>query len=257
MILLIILMAGFVLWVLATRVFKQLYLNTRFYIAGGVVVFIFILAFFYPLVMLPAKVLFASCTVLLLADIAFLFLSRNKPMAKRIIAERMSNGDANPVLLLVKNNYTFIVRADVIDEMPQQFQVRNYQWKEKFKPGEEKELRYILRPLERGEYHFGNIIVLASSLLGLLGRKFEIEAQQSVPVYPSFIQMRKYELIAQTAQNNEMGNKRLRKIGHSMEFEKIKEYVRGDDIRTINWKATARRSTLMVNTFTDERSQQV
>jgi uncharacterized protein (DUF58 family) len=42
-----------------------------------------------------------------------------------------------------------------------------------------------------------------------------------------------------------------------MEFEQIKEYVRGDDYRTINWKATARKGDLMVNNFTDERSQQI
>src|SRR5204863_4089375 len=47
------------------------------------------------------------------------------------------------------------------------------------------------------------------------------------------------------------------KIGHSMEFEQIKEYVSGDDIRTINWKATARKSSIMVNNYSDEKSQQV
>jgi uncharacterized protein (DUF58 family) len=56
---------------------------------------------------------------------------------------------------------------------------------------------------------------------------------------------------------SEAGVKRMRKLGHSMEFEQIKEYVRGDDYRTINWKATARKGDLMVNNFTDERSQQI
>jgi len=49
----------------------------------------------------------------------------------------------------------------------------------------------------------------------------------------------------------------VRRLGHSMEFEQIKEYVRGDDYRTINWKATARKDALMVNNYTDERSQQI
>jgi len=53
------------------------------------------------------------------------------------------------------------------------------------------------------------------------------------------------------------GSQRLRKIGQSMEFEQIKDYVTGDDIRTINWKATARRGLLMVNNYVDEKSQQV
>ena len=108
-----------------------------------------------------------------------------------------------------------------------------------------------------GEYHFGRIIMYIRSLLGLIKRRHNIEAGQTVPVYPSFMQMRKYELLSQTTIQTEQGNKRMRKIGHSMEFEQIKEYVRGDDIRTVNWKATARKSSLMVNNFTDEKSQQV
>jgi uncharacterized protein (DUF58 family) len=53
------------------------------------------------------------------------------------------------------------------------------------------------------------------------------------------------------------GLKKIRRIGHTMEFEQIKEYVPGDDIRTINWKATSKRNQLMVNQFQDERSQNV
>ena len=78
-----------------------------------------------------------------------------------------------------------------------------------------------------------------------------------VPVYPSYIQMRKYELMAISNRLTEAGIKKIRRIGHNMEFELIKEYVSGDDYRTINWKATARKPSLMVNHFQDERSQQV
>jgi len=93
--------------------------------------------------------------------------------------------------------------------------------------------------------------------MGLIMRRHNIEAAATIPVYPSFMQMRKYELLSQTTVQTEHGNKRMRKIGHSMEFEQIKEYVRGDDRRTINWKATARKGSLMVNNYTDEKSQQV
>ena len=71
------------------------------------------------------------------------------------------------------------------------------------------------------------------------------------------MQMRRYHLLAVSNRLQEAGIKRVRKLGHSMEFEQIKEYVRGDDFRTINWKATARKETLMINNYTDERSQQI
>ncbi|HET9056166.1 MAG TPA: DUF58 domain-containing protein [Chitinophagaceae bacterium] len=257
MLLFLILLAGFIFWFIANKIFKPFFLKSRFYVAGSLLVFLFVLAFFFPFLFLPSKILFGLFIGLLLADTAFIFLWRQAPSAKRLIAERMSNGDVNLVSVSVTNNYPFVVIAEIIDEIPQQFQVRNYLWKEKFAPGEEKTFSYTLRPLERGEYHFGNIIILVNSLMGLVSRRYVIKAAQMIPVYPSFVQMRRYELLAATAQNNEAGNKQLRKIGHSLEFEKIKEYVRGDDIRTINWKATARRGNLMVNTFTDERSQQV
>lgn len=78
-----------------------------------------------------------------------------------------------------------------------------------------------------------------------------------VPVFPSYIQMRKYELLAISNRLTETGIKKIRRIGHNLEFEQIKKYVAGDDIRTINWKATARKNDLMVNHYQDERMQQV
>ena len=69
--------------------------------------------------------------------------------------------------------------------------------------------------------------------------------------------MRKYELMAISNRLVELGIKKIRKIGHNLEMESIKEYVVGDDYRTINWKATARKGELMVNNYQDEKSQQV
>jgi len=91
----------------------------------------------------------------------------------------------------------------------------------------------------------------------LVKRRYIFPARKTVKVYPSYIQMRRYQLLAVSNRLQEAGVKRIRKLGHSMEFEQIKEYVRGDDFRTINWKATARKDALMVNNYTDERSQQI
>jgi uncharacterized protein (DUF58 family) len=78
-----------------------------------------------------------------------------------------------------------------------------------------------------------------------------------VPNYPSFLQLRKYMLMAFSNKLLEYGLKKIRRIGHTMEFEQIKDYVPGDDIRNINWKATAKRNQLMVNQYQDERSQPI
>jgi uncharacterized protein (DUF58 family) len=93
--------------------------------------------------------------------------------------------------------------------------------------------------------------------MGLVERRFVQDYPMKVPVYPSIIQMKQYELKAFNRVTNQKGIKKIRKIGHSYEFEQIKNYVKGDDYRSINWKATGRQGNLMVNQFEDERAQQI
>jgi uncharacterized protein (DUF58 family) len=88
-------------------------------------------------------------------------------------------------------------------------------------------------------------------------RRITALEERCVPVYPSIIQMKKYELKTFARTASEHGVKKVRRIGHSYEFEHIKPYLRGDDYRSINWKATGRKAQLMVNQYEDEKSQQV
>jgi uncharacterized protein (DUF58 family) len=99
--------------------------------------------------------------------------------------------------------------------------------------------------------------VYVKSPLGLISRRYSFNQAETLPVYPSFLQMRKYELMAISNNLSELGIKKIRRLGHSLEFEQVKAYVTGDDYRTINWKATARRGELMTNSYTDEKSQHV
>ncbi len=234
-----------------------LYLTARFYLAAGIIIVLFIASFFVPELFSFIKILFFIFIALIITDYIFLFLSSKPPTARRVTADRFSNGDDNKVELQVKNNMRFKVEMEIIDELPVQFQERNWHLNNRFNATELKYIFYKLRPVIRGEYHFGRIILYVSSMLGLLKRRHNIDAAETISVYPSYLQMRKYELLSQTTIQAEHGNKRMRKIGHSMEFEQIKEYVRGDDIRSVNWKATARKGSLMTNNYTDERSQQV
>ena len=193
----------------------------------------------------------------LLTDGILLYRTRKGLHGYRFTPERLSNGDENELQIHVENFYPFAISLQVIDEIPHQFQKRDFNFELKLKPGEPKVLRYFLRPVKRGEYSFGAVNAYVSSPLGLISRRFRFSADALVPVYPSYIQMRKYELMAISNRLTETGIKKIRKIGQNMEFELIKEYVSGDDIRTINWKATARKNSLMVNHYQDERSQQV
>ena len=234
----------------------SLFLTTRFYLATGFCAALFVVSFYYPPLFIVPRILFFILVFLTVVDYFFLFFGK-PPSAKRIMADRFSNGDENKITLEIRNNMRFPVRMEIIDELPEQFQKRDELTVTGFKANEQKNIVYTLRPTERGEYDFGKIILYVKSGLGLLMRRHKTDADQIIPVYPSFMQLRKFQLLSSTTIQTEQGSKRMRKMGHSMEFEQIKEYVSGDDIRTINWKATARKSAMMVNNYTDEKSQQV
>jgi uncharacterized protein (DUF58 family) len=239
------------------KYFLDLFLKQRLYIALSGLIVLFIIAFYIPVLEPIAVVAFFVFILFILIDYSILFFSKKAPSARRITAHRFSNGDENPVEIIVKNEFSFPVHVTVIDELPEQLQIRNWKRKLNLKPRQQKKIRWNLKPLQRGEYHFGNIHLFISSPLKLITRRFTTEATQTIAVYPSFMQLHKHELFSRTTLQSESGNQKMRKIGQSMEFEQIKEYVSGDDIRALNWKASARKGGLMVNSFMEERSQQV
>ncbi len=236
---------------------KPLFFTPLFYYVLGLLSIFFIASWFWQVNIIVAKVLTAVFGLLVLIDYLFLFVFGKGIVVNRIIADRLSNGDKNKVGLDVVNKNGFTVDLDLKEELPAQFQVRDNEFKLKLKRNESSQINYFLMPLERGIYNFGNVVVMMKSLLGLVMRKITASMEEDIAVYPSFMQMRKFELLAHSAYTPSQGSKRMRKIGHSMEFEQIKEYVPGDDVRTLNWKATARKNSLMVNHYMDERSQQV
>jgi uncharacterized protein (DUF58 family) len=240
------------------KVLRPLYLNNRLFIAITIVVFCFIASFISGGWLVEiSKALFFILVAIMITDAILLFRFRKGVVGHRVTPEKLSNGDANELTIHLQNFYPVITDLTVIDEIPHQFQRRDLNFKVTVRAGEKKVIQYSLRPVKRGEYSFGSVNVFASSPLALLSRRFKFSADALVPVYPSYIQMRKYELMAISNRLTEAGIKKIRRVGHNREFELIKEYVSGDDFRTVNWRATARKNTVMVNHYQDERSQQV
>ncbi|MGB3142705.1 MAG: DUF58 domain-containing protein [Maribacter sp.] len=207
--------------------------------------------------MIVAKSAFYIGITFLLLDVILLFFSKGSITAERVVSDKLSNGDENPIQLQFQNQYLFSVKVKIIDELPFQFQKRDFEYQSQLKTGEKKFFKYTVRPTERGVYSFGNLNIFASSPVGFLTKKFIYTQHKKVPVYPSFLQLRKYDLLAFSNRLLEHGLKKIRRIGHTMEFEQIKDYIQGDDIRNINWKATAKKGQLMVNQFQDEKSQPI
>ena len=233
-----------------------MYLKKRFYIVATIIILLTAAGHFAPTLFVVGKVLLWLFVAATVADIALLWHRRGM-YASRLCADRFSNGDDNDVRIRLESSFPFAVRLSVIDEAPHIFQRRDIAFAVDLRPREGKTIRYTLRPTRRGVYGFGRVRVFVSTRLGLVERRFTQGEAKDVTVYPSFLHFRQYELLAISDNLTETGAKRIRRPGNHTEFEHIQEYIPGDDFRTINWKASARRHQLMVNIYQDERSQRV
>ncbi len=236
---------------------KEFFLSTRLLIILISLTLLFVISFAYP-------VLFAFCKVALyfvisavFIDTFLLFSKKEGISSERKTPEKLSNGDENSVELIFKNNFSFKIYGKVLEEFPVELQKRNTTFSLTLPASRSISLQYNIRPQTRGEYHYGITNIIGKTFIGLVERNFRTGKEETIKVYPSFLQMKKYALLAFSNNLQLAGAKKIRRLGQNKEYEQIKEYVLGDDIRSINWKATARRDMLMVNQYQDEKSQQV
>ncbi len=238
--------------------FKSLYLGKRLFYAIAIIAVLFLLSYWfhplYPIVWLCAWGILIIC----IFDIAWLYnRQRSGILAQRNLPEKFSNSDFNAVPIRIENRHAFEVFIEIIDEIPIQFQKRDFLKKIRIPKKSTFDFEYALRPVKRGEYQFGSLHIYVMTRIQFIKRRHSFDTAAMVKVYPSFIQMKKYDFLAVDRSSTQFGLKKIRRIGHTMEFEQIKEYVMGDDIRTINWKATAKKGTLMINQFQDQKSQPI
>lgn len=236
----------------------RLFFSKWFYMSLGAVASALALGQYIHLSFVIGLIALGLLTLLVLIDALALFATPGEQLkARRILDDKLSNGDLNDISIILENHYPQLLDVEVIDELPYQFQHRNFSIRLKLAPRKQQTLTYQVRPTERGEYQFGAVNVLVQSPIHFIIRRFTFSQHQQTKVYPAFKEMRQFEMMAISNRLTEFGIKKVRRIGHQMEFDQIRDYTKGDDYRTINWKATARRSHLMVNQYQEEKSQQV
>tara|TARA_R110002049_G_scaffold150790_2_gene314011 strand:- start:10474 stop:11805 length:1332 start_codon:yes stop_codon:yes gene_type:complete len=239
------------------RFLKSFYIHNTFfwYIAALAALFMtsYWVKWLYPIAWVSTMILIA----LFLFDIYLLYSTKTGIKASRSLPQKLSNSDHNPIKMEFSTSYPFKTGISVVEELPEQFQKRDFEYTSFLVKDIPNLFEYTVRPVERGEYVFGNLNIYTSTPLRIVKRRYLFQKNQMVPVYPSIIQMQQYDFLAISNKLSEFGMKKIRRIGHTQEFEQIKEYVQGDDFRTINWKATAKNSHLMVNQYQDEKSQPI
>lgn len=237
--------------------FKNIYLSRFFFILFFGVVLVFVLAASYSWLLIVAQSLLLLLLGLTLLDVLITFSSKTPITFRREVNERLNLGDANKVKLILTNTTNQPVGFRLYEGFPVEMQERSKAYIGLVLPQKTKEFEYTFTPKTRGEFEFRDVFLLMSSVFNLISRRIELKATQKIHVYPSVLQLKKYELLVFQQQKVSVGIKKIRRLGNNSEFEQIKNYVQGDEIKKINWKATSRTNNLMVNQYQEEKSQQI
>jgi len=217
---------------------KNIYLTNRFFWSFGGLILLFCLSFALPILFPIAQTLLVLGLIITLLDASLLFNKKVKITSQRQLPKLLSLGDSNKVVLQIENPSNLTVKATIIEELPAQFQKRNFEIVQNLVGGAAETIQYELTPVVRGEYEFGYTNIFLETFIGFIKRKISGSEKVVIPVYPSIIQMKEMQLKASSRLSYQEGIKKVRRLGHSYEFEQIKNYVRGDDYRSINWKAS-------------------
>lgn len=187
---------------------------------------------------------------LTLADVSK--VKTNEVEVKRFPLDRFSVGRDNLIRLAIESAH-HKASVQIKDFYPQQFSVSTDTLKIILPPNTTEELTYTLNPDSRGEYEWGDIQVRQLGNWGLAWRDWKIPAKEKVVIYPDLVGLR--SLSIRLSLENTGAMRQARRLGQGTEFAELQEYRTGDDIRLIDWKATARRSRPVVRVLEPEQEQ--
>src|SRR5260221_3105807 len=171
---------------------------------------------------------------------------------------KLSLGALNRIVIRVTSRAERPVSVTVRDEVPELFVDRgNSLHTATAFPRESLEFAYMLRPLRRGDFSFGNLNLRWDGPLRFYIRQAAIPAKSPVKVYPDLHEIRKYDLLVRRDQLAEMGLRNVRLRGEGTDFESLRDYTADDPYCSISWKATARRGKPISTDYEPERSQRV
>lgn len=201
--------------------------------------------------------LVALDVVLAVAALGDAFFARKASIrATREVAEILSLGRANAVTLTLRNSTRARLRGTVMDDPLPDTETRGLPATFDLGPGESADVRYEVTPTRRGPRRFGAVTVRTESLLGLVDVQASTACAAEANVYPDVHAARELEMLRRKGRGDKnVGSLRAR--GGDTEFERLRPYLLGDEIRHIDWRASARRDDLTVRTFQAESNQNV
>ncbi|WP_028101427.1 DUF58 domain-containing protein [Pseudoduganella violaceinigra] len=210
----------------------------------------------WPQLQLPWQLLGGA---LLLAAGADALLARRRPAlrAERSMAGVLPVGAWHDVRLTVHNEGTAPLQLDIFDDYPTTWELEGMPHAARLAPGAFSSVTYRVRPQERGDGQFGTPWLRVAGPLGLWQATHRIGPQQTAKVFPDVARLLGQALRATDRQAPTAGSLVKRQRGEGTDFRQLREYRRGDSLRSIDWKATARHRKPISREYQLERDQQV
>lgn len=192
--------------------------------------------------------------IVVIALIDALLALRPLAAVERRVARVLSIGRPNAVTLEVRSRVGRALRVWINDDLFSTAECTELPLQLELPARGRQAVRYHLLPRQRGSFVLGDHHLRYRSPLGLWIRQQRIVASDAVHVYPDVQAVRTFELLAQ--KNREAAHLRTsRQRGGESEFERLREYRRGDEYRSIDWKGTARRQKLISREYQLESNQ--
>ncbi|UCE47920.1 MAG: DUF58 domain-containing protein, partial [Phycisphaerales bacterium] len=188
---------------------------------------------------------------------ALILPRRNRILLKRITPDRISLGVPTLISFEVQNLCRRQVQIQLAEDVPATMDVAPAICQATFAPGQTKTLEYRLLARQRGRHELSNVYVRALPSMGLLYRQFTEKIDTELCVFPNLVNLSKYELLTRRGIDYEQGLARLKRIGQGSEFESLRQYVTGDEMSRVDWKATAKQARLIVKNYEPERQQSI
>ena len=177
---------------------------------------------------------------------------------ERRVPGRVSLGGEAEIELEVESTFPRPLRLRVTDDLPPSLGRRGGEVLELVLPPRGRaRAAYRVDAIERGEATLGDLHLRLLGPLGLVWRQRRERRTDTILVQPGLAEVGRARLLGMRHRLREPGMRAVRAGGEGTSFESLREYVRGDDPRRIDWKATARRGNLIVRQFEAERSQDV
>lgn len=202
------------------------------------------------------EALFAGALIIVLLDF---LLSRRLPPVEitRDLPGNLAVDKWTPVTLLIRHHFTHAKQVRVFDGVPSSSDYQHLPLTLELKPNQISKSEYLLRPLERGSLLINKSHIEFNSPLGLWNIRYWTGATSESKVYPDFVAIANYAILATENHTSQMGIRKKQRRGEGLDFHQLREYRQGDSLRQLDWKATSRRQKLIARDYQDERDQQI